>query len=49
MTIELTKHVRADAIASIQCYFREDMPEPIGDRAAGLLINFFIEEVGPAI
>jgi uncharacterized protein (DUF2164 family) len=25
------------------------MPEPIGDLPAGLLLNFFIEEVGPAI
>jgi uncharacterized protein (DUF2164 family) len=25
------------------------MSEPIGDLPAGLLLNFFIEEVGPAI
>ena len=29
-TIELSKQVRADAIASIQRYFKENMPEPIG-------------------
>jgi uncharacterized protein (DUF2164 family) len=49
MTIELSKQARAEAIASIQRYFREEMPEPIGDLPAGLLLNFFLEEVGPAI
>jgi uncharacterized protein (DUF2164 family) len=49
MTIEISKHVRTDAIASIQRYFQESMPEPLGDLPAGLLLNFFIEEIGPAI
>lgn len=48
-TIDLTKQLRADAIASIQRYFEENMPEPIGDLPAGLLLNFFIEEIGPTI
>jgi uncharacterized protein (DUF2164 family) len=47
--IELSKRARADAIASIQRYFREELPEPIGDLPAGLLLNFFLEEIGPAI
>jgi len=25
------------------------MPEPIGELPAGLLLNFFLEEIGPAI
>jgi len=49
MTIDLSKQVRADAIASIQRYFQENMPEPLGDLPAGLLLNFFVEEIGPAI
>jgi uncharacterized protein (DUF2164 family) len=48
-TIEISKQARADAIASIKRYFEENMPEPIGDLPSGLLLNFFIEEVGPAI
>ena len=48
-TIELPKQVHAEAIASIQRYFEENMPEPIGELPAGLLLNFFIEEVGPVI
>ncbi|MGA2832529.1 MAG: DUF2164 domain-containing protein [Terracidiphilus sp.] len=48
-TIELSKQTRADAIASIQRYFEENMTEPIGDMPAGLLLNFFLEEIGPVI
>lgn len=48
-TIELPKPARADAIASIQRYFKEELPEPIGDLPAGLLLNFILEEIGPAI
>jgi uncharacterized protein (DUF2164 family) len=46
--IELPKQQRADAIASIQRYFEENL-EPIGDLPAGLLLNFFLEEIGPAV
>jgi len=48
-TIEISKQARADAIASIQRYFEESMAEPIGEMPAGLLLNFFLEEIGPAI
>jgi uncharacterized protein (DUF2164 family) len=48
-TIELSQEARSEAIASIQRYFHEQMPEPIGDLGAGLLLNFFLEEIGPAV
>jgi uncharacterized protein (DUF2164 family) len=47
--IELSKQTREDAIASIKRYFEENLPQPIGDLPAGLLLNFFVEEIGPAI
>lgn len=47
--IELAKEARQQAIASIERYFREHMEEPIGNVAAGALLNFFVEEIGPAI
>jgi uncharacterized protein (DUF2164 family) len=47
--IELSKPARAQAIASIQRYFQEELPEPLGDLPAGLLLNFFLEEIGPVI
>jgi len=46
--IELEKLQRADAIASLQRYFEENL-DPIGDMPAGLLLNFILEEIGPAI
>ena len=49
VTIELSKEARKEAIASIERYFRENMEEPIGNLAAGALLGFFLEEVGPAI
>jgi uncharacterized protein (DUF2164 family) len=49
MTIELTKEARSEAIASIERYFREHMDEPIGNVAAGGLLGFFLEEIGPSI
>lgn len=49
MTIELTKEDRARAVASIERYFRENMEEKIGNVAAGGLLGFFLEEIGPAV
>lgn len=47
--IELPKPKKADAVASLKRYFEENMDEPIGDLKAGALLNFFMEEIGPAI
>jgi uncharacterized protein (DUF2164 family) len=47
--IELSKQSRDDSIASIKRYFEENLPEPIGDLPANLLLNFLLEEIGPAI
>lgn len=49
MKIELNNQQRKDAISSIQRYFEENLPEPIGDLPAGLLLNFPLEEIGPLI
>jgi uncharacterized protein (DUF2164 family) len=49
MTIELSKEDRAQAVASIERYFRENMEEKIGNVAASGLLGFFLEEVGPSI
>ncbi|MGD0890879.1 MAG: DUF2164 domain-containing protein [Terracidiphilus sp.] len=47
--LELSKQARADAIASLKRYLEESMPEPIGDLPASLLLNFFVEEIGPVL
>ncbi|MEK6346416.1 MAG: DUF2164 domain-containing protein [Burkholderia sp.] len=49
MSIELTKEARADAIASLQRYFERNMDEPLGNVAAGALLGFFLEEIGPTV
>ena len=49
MTIELLKDARAQAIASIERYFRENMEEKIGNVAASGLLGYFLEEIGPLV
>ena len=49
MSIDIPKEARAEAIASIQRYFSENMDEPIGNIAAGGLLGFFLEEIGPLV
>lgn len=49
MAIEISGETRKEAVASIECYFRENMEEPIGGVAAGALPGFFLEELGPVV
>lgn len=49
MTIELNKEDRQQAIRSIERYFEQNMEEKIGNVAAGALLGFFLEEIGPSI
>jgi len=49
MAIELNKDERAQAVESIQRYFKENMEEPIGNIGAGALLAFIVEEIGPSI
>ncbi|HPH14849.1 MAG TPA: DUF2164 domain-containing protein, partial [Burkholderiaceae bacterium] len=49
MTIEIDKEARQQAIASIERYFQENMEERIGNIAAGALLGYFLEEIGPLV
>ena len=49
MTIEISKEARKEAIASIERYFQENMEERIGNIAAGALLGYFLEEIGPLV
>ncbi len=49
MTIELNREQRDQAIASIERWFREEREEKIGNIAAGALLGFFLEEIGPTL
>ena len=49
MAIEMTPEQRKEAIASIERYFRENMEAKIGNIAAGALLGYFLEELGPVV
>jgi uncharacterized protein (DUF2164 family) len=49
ITPELSKQARKDAIASLQRYFEENMPESLGTLPAEMLLNFFLQEIGPVV
>jgi len=49
MTIEIPREARQEAVASIERYFQENMEERIGNIAAGALLGFFLEEIGPLV
>ena len=49
MPIELSKEKKQEAITSLQRYFKANMEEEIGNITAGALLEFIIEEIGPAI
>ena len=45
----LSKESRAQAVASIERWFRENRDERIGNVQAGALLAYFLEEIGPSI
>ncbi len=47
--IDLSKQHRSAAIASLQRYCEENFSEPLSELRAGLLLNYILEEIGPAI
>lgn len=49
MTIELSREIRNQAVASIERYFLENMEQKIGNIAAAGLLAYFLEEVGPTL
>lgn len=46
---ELSRQHRTDAVASLQQYAERNLPEPLGELGAGLLLDFFLKEIGPLI
>lgn len=49
MAIELDAADRAQALASIERYFRDQLDQKIGNIAAGGLLAFMLQEIGPCI
>lgn len=47
--ITLPDEARKRAAASIRQYFAEEMDLEIGDLKAGMLLDFFLSEIGPTV
>lgn len=47
--MEMTRENRVEAVSSIQQYAERNLPEPMGELAASLLLDFFLAEIGPLI
>jgi uncharacterized protein (DUF2164 family) len=49
MPIALAPDARKQALASIRRYFAEQWDQDVGDLKAGLLLDYFLAEVGPCV
>lgn len=49
MKPELDAAARREAIASLQKYFKQELEQPLGQLPGGMLLDFFLAEIGPAI
>ena len=49
MAIEFSKESQQQSINSLQRYFQANMEDEIGNIAAGALLQFILEEIGPSI
>lgn len=47
--ITLSKENREELIAYIQDYFFKERDEELGDLAAGFILDFVLEKIGPVI
>ena len=49
MAITLKPDTTKQALASIKRYVAENLEQEIGDLQAGLLLDFFLKEIGPSV
>lgn len=49
MAIKLDKEAEQRAIESIRRYCGQELEHDIGDLQAGLLLQFFLQEIGPTV
>lgn len=49
MAIQISEPARKEAVTSVQRYFREHFPEPLGNLEADALLAFFLQEIGPVV
>ena len=49
MRIRLSDERRADLVTRIQAHLRDHFDDDVGELKAGLLLEFFVKELGPAV
>jgi uncharacterized protein (DUF2164 family) len=49
MAITLEPDTRTQAVNSIRRYFTEQWDQEVGDLKAGLLLDYFLQEIGPSV
>lgn len=49
MSITLSPEIRKQSLGSIRRYFAEHLEQDIGDLKAGLLLDYFLKEIGPSV
>jgi uncharacterized protein (DUF2164 family) len=49
LAIKLSDETKKQVIASIKRYFAENLDEEIGELKADLMLDYFLEEIGPTI
>jgi uncharacterized protein (DUF2164 family) len=49
MRIRLSDERRASLVSEIQAYFAENLDREIGELGAGLLLDFFVRELGAPV
>lgn len=49
MPIVLPPDARTEAVASLKAYLRDELDVEVGDLAAGGLLDFVLEEIGPSV
>lgn len=49
MRIRLSDERRASLLSEIQAYFAENLDREIGELGAGLLLDFFVRELGAPV
>lgn len=49
LRIRLSDERRADLVARIQAHLREHFEDDVGELKAGLLLDFFVKELGPPV
>lgn len=49
MPVALSSETSKQALASIKRFAAEHLDEEVGDLKAGLLLDFFLKEIGPSV